>query len=129
MSELNSVPSPVPGSGRVVNIAKAPVSNTDPVEKTAGVNSVEQKEAGHEQKQAHANREELRQAVTVMNDYVQSIARDLEFSVDEELNETVVKVIDSKSGEVIRQIPDQTLLELARTLARDGQVQLLDASG
>ncbi len=129
MSDVNNVPSSTPGPGRVVAIVKAPVSNLEPVEKIAATQTVEQQQGEREQKSGKSDREALQQAVTTLNDYVQSIARDLEFSVDEELDEMVVKVIDSKSGEVIRQIPDQTMLELARTLAREGRVQLLDASG
>lgn len=129
MSEVNTVSSITPVTGRVVTVVKAPAGEVDPVEKAVAANLVEQQPAEQEQKLEKPDAEELRQAVATMNDYVQSIQRDLQFSVDEELNQTVVKVIDSKSGEVIRQIPDETLLELARNLAKDGRVQLLDASG
>lgn len=72
---------------------------------------------------------ELESAVASLNEYVQSIERDLHFSVDEELERTVVKVIDSDSGDVIRQIPDDVVLELARNLKQDGQIHLVDAIG
>ena len=68
-------------------------------------------------------------AVASMNEYVQSIERDLHFSVDAELSRTVIKVIDSGSGDVIRQIPEDVFLELARNLKQDGQIQLVDAIG
>lgn len=73
--------------------------------------------------------EQLEKAVVAMNDYVQSINRDLQFSVDEETERTVIKVIDSQSGELIRQIPDEVFLELARKLNDGGGVQLIDALG
>lgn len=44
--------------------------------------------------------------------------RDLRFSVDEETGRTVVKVLDSRSGEVIRQIPPEEMLALAEDLER-----------
>jgi flagellar protein FlaG len=53
----------------------------------------------------------------------------LQFSVDEETERTVIKVIDSESGELIRQIPDEVFLELARKLNDDGGFQLIDALG
>jgi flagellar protein FlaG len=68
-------------------------------------------------------------AVTTMNNYVQSIHRDLEFSVDEELDRTVIKVVDSVSGELIRQIPEEAFLDLARRLREDGEIKLIDALG
>ncbi len=61
--------------------------------------------------------EELNAAVQQMNTYVQNIQRDLQFSVDEESGRNVVKVIDSKSKEVIRQIPSEEVLALARQWA------------
>ena len=68
-------------------------------------------------------------AVAQINDYVQSIQRDLQFSVDEELDQTVVKVVDGSSGELIRQIPEEVFLELARKLNEDGELRLMNAFG
>lgn len=70
---------------------------------------------------------EIDNAVASLNDYVQSIERDLHFSVDEDLKRTVVKVVDSDSGDVIRQIPEDVVLELARNLKDGGGLSLLDA--
>lgn len=68
-------------------------------------------------------------AVATMNDYVQSIQRDLHFTVDEESDKTVIKVMDGDSGELIRQIPEEVFLELARKLNEDGEFQLINALG
>jgi len=62
-------------------------------------------------------REDLDQVVQQMNKYVQNIQRDLQFSVDGDSGMSVVKVIDSKSKEVIRQIPNEEVLIMARQLA------------
>lgn len=59
---------------------------------------------------------ELQEAVKGLQDYVQSLQRNLEFSVDESTGTTVVKVVARDSGEVIRQIPSETALELAKSL-------------
>lgn len=71
----------------------------------------------------------IAQAITEMNDYVQSVQRDLEFSVDADLGKTVVKVVDMGTGELIRQIPEQHFLDLARNLKADNPLQLFDAMG
>lgn len=73
--------------------------------------------------------EKLHTAVAQVNDYVQSIQRDLQFTVDSDLERTVIRVVDSDSGEVIRQIPDDIFLELARRLNDDGEMHLMDALG
>ena len=72
---------------------------------------------------------DLKSEVAIVNDYVQNIQRDLQFSVDEDLERTVIKVVDSDSGELIRQIPEDIFLELARRLKEDGEVNLLNAIG
>ena len=71
----------------------------------------------------------VKAAVAQINDYVQSVQRDLQFSVDNDLGETVVKVIDRNTGDLIRQIPNQTALELARSLKEKMDIQLIEASG
>ena len=71
----------------------------------------------------------LQSAVASVNDYIQSIQRDLRFSVDEELEQTIIRVVDRDSGEVIRQIPEDIFLELARRLNDDGEFRLLNALG
>ena len=63
------------------------------------------------------NTDDLQQAVSKLNDYVQNIQRDLQFSIDKESGTMVVKVIDAKSEKVIRQIPNEETLRLARNLA------------
>ncbi|MDQ2077347.1 flagellar protein FlaG [Marinimicrobium sp. ABcell2] len=72
-------------------------------------------------------RESLRSAVAQMNEYVQSTQRDLQFSYDEELSSTVVRVLDRQTKEVIRQIPDEIFLKLARNLNVNEPVQLFSS--
>jgi flagellar protein FlaG len=66
-------------------------------------------------------------AVAQMNEYIQSTQRDLQFSYDPDAGQTVVKVLDRSSQEVIRQIPDETFLKLAQTLAPDEPLPLFRA--
>jgi flagellar protein FlaG len=61
--------------------------------------------------------DDLKQAVSQLNDFVQNMQRDLRFSIDKESGAMVVKVVDSKSEKVIRQIPTEETLRLARSLA------------
>jgi len=72
---------------------------------------------------------QVHDAVDKANSFVQSINRDLHFSIDEELDTTVIKVVDSDSGKLIRQIPEDVFLELARRLNEDGDMHLMDALG
>lgn len=58
-------------------------------------------------------------AVRRLNDYVQNTSRELNISVDEESGQTVIRVIDPVSKEVIRQIPREEILALARNSLDD----------
>jgi len=60
---------------------------------------------------------DLEQAISKITQHVQNVQRDLQFSVDKGSGQTVVKIIDSSTDEVIRQIPSQEVLALARNLA------------
>ena len=61
-------------------------------------------------------RQRIDRAVASLNDYAQSLQRDLRFTLDEELGRPVVRVLDSETQELIRQIPNETALKLARNL-------------
>lgn len=62
-------------------------------------------------------RVELGQAMESVADYVQNIARDINFRIDEETDKFVVTVTDQESGEVIRQIPNEEMLAISKNLA------------
>ena len=60
--------------------------------------------------------EQLEAAVNELASALQSVQRNLNFSIDEESGRTVVKVIDSSSDEIIRQFPSEEALALARRM-------------
>ncbi len=62
------------------------------------------------------DRDTLDQALGSIRETLQSIHRNLDFSVDEESGLTVVKVIDRSTGDVIRQIPSEVTVKLAQSL-------------
>jgi flagellar protein FlaG len=62
------------------------------------------------------NSDKLKVAVQAIEKFVQSVKRNLEFSIDETSGQVVVKVIASESGEVVRQIPSAEALKLAESL-------------
>ncbi len=67
-------------------------------------------------KEAQSEQEKLKMAVQEIEKFVQSVKRNLEFSIDEPSGQVVVKVIASDSGEVVRQIPNEEVLKLANSL-------------
>lgn len=62
--------------------------------------------------------EETAEAVEKIARFVGHTASDLQFTVDEESDIPVVKVIDRATKEVIRQIPSQEAIEISKALDR-----------
>ena len=61
-------------------------------------------------------RRELEKAVERLNERIKKSSYNLNFSFDKASNHVVVKVRSASSGEVIRQIPNDTVLKLAEHL-------------
>ncbi|WP_166425005.1 flagellar protein FlaG [Paraglaciecola sp. 20A4] len=55
-------------------------------------------------------------AIADVNEFVQTKNRQLNFSVDEGSGRQVVKVTDSQSGDVIRQIPTEEVLNFSKRI-------------
>ena len=104
----------VPSSGNDQGPAKSEQQSGNNLPSQVRTERPAQQEAAQEQREVRTQRVE--RAVEQLNDYVQSFQRDLKFSLDEDLGRTVVSVVDRNTQEVIRQIPNETALQLARNL-------------
>ncbi|WP_428771779.1 flagellar protein FlaG [Vibrio sp.] len=62
------------------------------------------------------NREERQKMVEQMNEFVSSINTGLSFRVDEQSGRDVVTIFEASTGDIIRQIPDEEMLEVLRRL-------------
>lgn len=60
--------------------------------------------------------EELQQAVAQLNESVQQIQRDLLFSVDDSSGRTIVRVVNTETEEVVRQMPTEEVLRISRNI-------------
>jgi len=101
--------------------SSAAVSKVENSQVTSDLSKAEKLQARNE-----AQREELDDAVSQLNDFVQNVQRDLQFEVDNELGQTIVKVVDQSTKEVIRQIPDELALRLAENLQQDEPLTLFN---
>lgn len=78
--------------------------------------SVEVTEVETQEVEIELTQESLENVVSQLKAYVQNSQRDLNFSVDEATGRVVVKVINSTTDEVIRQIPSEEMLAISRHL-------------
>ena len=66
--------------------------------------------------QARVSRDKIDRVVSELKDFVQSMQRDLSFHVDDVTGEVVIQVVDMSTNKVVRQIPEEEVLNLARRL-------------
>jgi flagellar protein FlaG len=69
-----------------------------------------------ETEKTQLTQEQLAQAVTQIQDVIKQTAQSLQFSIDKDTGKTVVKVVDTDSKKVIRQIPSEEVLAIAKAL-------------
>lgn len=60
--------------------------------------------------------EKQKEAVDKLNEFVKTTNNALEFSIDEDTGRQLVKLIDTQTKEVIRQIPTEEALQIAKVL-------------
>ena len=97
-----------------------PVSRTEPsgaAQPVQPATAVETVRAARETADtARQGEQPLEEAVSSIQQFVQTVQRNLNFSLDDSTGRVVVKVTDGASGEVIRQIPSEEALRLAEGL-------------
>ncbi len=89
-----------------VNTPQLPAKTAAPVELPDAV----------QQSAAVPNLAQLDDAIKSINKAMQSMSRDVEFSIDDESERVVVKVIDRETSEVLRQIPSEEALAISKAL-------------
>ncbi|MBP7712423.1 MAG: flagellar protein FlaG [Gammaproteobacteria bacterium] len=61
---------------------------------------------------AAVGRQELSELAEELSELAQVVRRELDFSVDEDSGRTVIRVVDSETGKLVRQIPPEEVLTL-----------------
>jgi flagellar protein FlaG len=70
--------------------------------------------------QTQETTEQVRSAMQDIQEAIKksTMAQDLHFSIDNATGKTIVKVVDATTQEVVRQIPSEEILAIARSLDR-----------
>ncbi len=69
--------------------------------------------------------EELKNVVLAINKALQQSNQNLEFSVDTDTAQTVIRMVDTSTGELIRQFPSEAALAISRGIEAFQQGTLL----
>lgn len=103
------------GASSAVNTSNQHVTPSSDSGKT-DVRRVEQ--SGKVEQQHQMQREQLEKVVERIEEFVGStINKGLAFRIDEESGKNIVTIYDKRTGDIVRQIPDQDMLALSRQLA------------
>ena len=65
-----------------------------------------------------ASLQDIEKATDQVKKFVSPVNSDIQFSIDDETGITVVKVVDKSTNEIIRQIPGDEILQIAKALDR-----------
>ena len=65
---------------------------------------------------------DMARAAERLNQLAREAARDLQFRVDDSTGRTVIMVVNSVTGEVVRQIPAEEVLSISRSLTAFGAI-------
>jgi flagellar protein FlaG len=81
-----------------------------------GIRAVSGREEADDPQNEETFRQNLQESVEELNEFVLPYNTSLRFSIEEELGTVVVKVTDKETREVIKQIPSEEAVELAKAL-------------
>ncbi|ERE19450.1 hypothetical protein O166_20350 [Pseudogulbenkiania ferrooxidans EGD-HP2] len=81
----------------------------------AGQSQQQQSTADSQQKQQSLSKQ-LQDSVSQLNNTAALYSSSLQFSVDKDTGSTVVKVVDKENNKVIRQIPSEEALRIAKAI-------------
>lgn len=123
MADLNmnaKLPGPGTMNGFVRENLLQPLKNSQKTEEKNSTELEKRQEIASEKSPAdivkEMPREELNETISQLNDSLQNVQRNLEFSIDKDAGRIVINVKDRDTDEVVRQIPSEEVLELARNL-------------
>ncbi len=109
---INSAISPPPSSSAEAQ----PVKRSRPPEAAVEARPIVAEKPAQKQSPEPAPKE-IRQAVEQVRKQVEAKApNELSFSIDQETGRSVVRIVDRKTGEVLRQIPAQEMLDIAKSI-------------
>ena len=107
-------------SMNATNVAANVQATTSTQVQGGSADKVSQKALQNENSQAQPSQEmtadEVQAVVDKLNEFMSNGQRNLNFSVDNDTENVVVKVMDTETQEVIRQFPSEQTLKLAKHL-------------
>jgi flagellar protein FlaG len=96
--------------------APADVRKPDPLGNSTEAKGGQAAESANAEQPRSRQAEPVEDVVSDLNELVRNLHRELQFSVDRDSGDTVIKVVDKETDEVVRQIPSEELMDLRQRL-------------
>lgn len=112
--QIQSSPSVPAGTGQATAPAERPASQIKAASSTAPTAAGEVVR----KTDSASDAEQVKRAAAEINRQLKNAAQSIRFTVDEALGKTIVRVVDSETGDVIRQIPSEEALAISRSIDR-----------
>lgn len=106
---IGSVPVPIRRVGD-----DAPVGAGETGRADSALGSIKANDPAQQQQNVPVH--QVRQAVASLNKAVQTAGSNLKFTIDEGTQEPIVRVVDTETGQLIRQIPSKEALAIASSI-------------
>lgn len=107
--ETSSSNTSVPGEAASIDPTARPLASA-----VSASSSAQFDLSGEQRREEQAKK--LEEAVEGANKFFQSLSRTLQFNLNNDYGRLLVQIKDSESGDLVRQIPSEEMLELARRL-------------
>lgn len=92
--------------------APAPATNGNGADKAAAATAFDSKDPP----QGTSDSGEVQGAAKQIEQFIHTVAQNLQFKIDDDSGQIVVRLVDNETQKVIRQIPSEEMLEIAKTL-------------
>ena len=113
-----NIPAPViqPKAASKGPKVSATMKSADPKDSAAAMSKVADQRKTQSINEITEMASEIREAIAAINEAVKKVPTSLDFSVDEASKRFVVHVTDKNTGELIRKLPGDAVLRIARQL-------------
>ncbi|SEF92509.1 flagellar protein FlaG [Nitrosomonas ureae] len=107
-------------TGSMNNIASLPTtSHPASITNKSSTNPVSNENISSQIAQSNtSNTDQLHEAVSKIEKFSLVVQQNLKFSIDEDSGKTIIKVMDATTDEIVRQIPTEEVIDIARTLSK-----------
>lgn len=113
IQSTTSLPRRAPSQEATGNVAPVGTRNPNAISETASQSATAQSNSSSNQP---ADKPTLEHAVQRISEYVSSSRPEINFTIDESTGTQVVKIVDSESKQVIRQMPSEEAIQIAQAL-------------